>query len=62
MDSAVEVQIHGGYGFVKEYHVERFSRRQDYPDLRGYFGNSENCDFCGISSQVRGNCLKIQIH
>jgi alkylation response protein AidB-like acyl-CoA dehydrogenase len=27
MKAAVEaVQIHGGYGFVKEYHVERFMR------------------------------------
>jgi alkylation response protein AidB-like acyl-CoA dehydrogenase len=27
MNAAVEaVQIHGGYGFVKEYHVERFMR------------------------------------
>jgi alkylation response protein AidB-like acyl-CoA dehydrogenase len=28
------VQIHGGYGYVKEYHVERTDAgRQDHPDL-----------------------------
>jgi alkylation response protein AidB-like acyl-CoA dehydrogenase len=27
MDTTIEaVQIHGGYGFVKEYHVERLMR------------------------------------
>ena len=32
---AEAVQIHGGYGFVKEYHVERLMRDKNYPDIRG---------------------------
>ncbi len=40
MDSAVEaVQIHGGYGFVKEYHVERFMRDAKITQI--YEGTSE---------------------
>ena len=35
MKTTVEaVQIHGGYGYVKEYHVERLMTRcKNYPDL-----------------------------
>jgi alkylation response protein AidB-like acyl-CoA dehydrogenase len=40
MDAAVEaVQIHGGYGFVKEYHVERFMRDAKITQI--YEGTSE---------------------
>ena len=40
------VQIHGGYGFVKEYHVERMMRdAKNHTDLRRHFRNSKNCDF-----------------
>ena len=40
MENAVEaVQIHGGYGFVKEYHVERFM--QDAKITQIYEGTSE---------------------
>src|SRR6476661_7915101 len=40
MDSAVEaVQIHGGYGFVKEYHVERLMRDAKITQI--YEGTSE---------------------
>ena len=35
MDTTIEaVQIHGGNGFVKDYHVERLNARcEDHPDL-----------------------------
>jgi alkylation response protein AidB-like acyl-CoA dehydrogenase len=40
MDAAVEaVQIHGGYGFVKEYHVERLMRDAKITQI--YEGTSE---------------------
>ena len=40
MDTAVEaVQVHGGYGFVKEYHVERLMR--DAKITKIYEGTSE---------------------
>jgi alkylation response protein AidB-like acyl-CoA dehydrogenase len=40
MDTAVEaVQIHGGYGFVKEYHVERLMRDAKITQI--YEGTSE---------------------
>ncbi|GAB2797466.1 alkylation response protein AidB-like acyl-CoA dehydrogenase [Hymenobacter luteus] len=40
MDSSVEaVQIHGGYGFVKEYHVERLMRDAKITQI--YEGTSE---------------------
>ena len=40
MDSAIEaVQIHGGYGYVKEYHVERFMRDAKITQI--YEGTSE---------------------
>ncbi|MFH6984969.1 acyl-CoA dehydrogenase [Marinoscillum sp. 108] len=40
MENAVEaVQIHGGYGFVKEYHVERFMRDAKITQI--YEGTSE---------------------
>jgi len=40
MDTAVEaVQIHGGYGFVKEFHVERFMRDAKITQI--YEGTSE---------------------
>ena len=40
MEAAVEaVQIHGGYGFVKEYHVERFMRDAKITQI--YEGTSE---------------------
>ena len=40
MDSAVEaVQIHGGYGYVKEYHVERLMRDAKITQI--YEGTSE---------------------
>jgi alkylation response protein AidB-like acyl-CoA dehydrogenase len=40
MDASVEaVQIHGGYGFVKEYHVERFMRDAKITQI--YEGTSE---------------------
>jgi alkylation response protein AidB-like acyl-CoA dehydrogenase len=40
MDAAVEaVQIHGGYGYVKEYHVERFMRDAKITQI--YEGTSE---------------------
>lgn len=40
MDAAVEaVQIHGGYGFVKDYHVERFMRDAKITQI--YEGTSE---------------------
>ena len=40
MDTAVEaVQIHGGYGFVKEYHVERMMRDAKITQI--YEGTSE---------------------
>ncbi len=48
MDVTIEaVQVHGGNGFVKEYHVERHMRDakrcQDHSDLRGNFRNTKNC-------------------
>ena len=40
MDSSIEaVQIHGGYGFVKEYHVERMMRDAKITQI--YEGTSE---------------------
>ena len=40
MDVTVEaVQIHGGYGFVKEYHVERLMRDAKITQI--YEGTSE---------------------
>ena len=40
MDTAIEaVQIHGGYGFVKEYHVERLMRDAKITQI--YEGTSE---------------------
>ncbi len=40
MDASIEaVQIHGGYGFVKEYHVERFMRDAKITQI--YEGTSE---------------------
>lgn len=40
MDSSIEaVQIHGGYGYVKEYHVERFMRDAKITEI--YEGTSE---------------------
>jgi alkylation response protein AidB-like acyl-CoA dehydrogenase len=40
MDATVEaVQIHGGYGFVKEYHVERLMRDAKITQI--YEGTSE---------------------
>ena len=40
MDVTVEaVQIHGGYGFVKEYHVERMMRDAKITQI--YEGTSE---------------------
>jgi alkylation response protein AidB-like acyl-CoA dehydrogenase len=40
MKTAVEaVQIHGGYGFVKEYHVERLMRDAKITQI--YEGTSE---------------------
>ena len=40
MDTTVEaVQIHGGYGFVKEYHVERMMRDAKITQI--YEGTSE---------------------
>lgn len=40
MDASVEaVQIHGGYGYVKEYHVERFMRDAKITQI--YEGTSE---------------------
>jgi alkylation response protein AidB-like acyl-CoA dehydrogenase len=40
MDTTVEaVQIHGGYGFVKEYHVERLMRDAKITQI--YEGTSE---------------------
>ena len=40
MDTAVEaVQVHGGYGFVKEYHVERLMRDAKITQI--YEGTSE---------------------
>ena len=34
MKASVEaVQIHGGYGFVKEYHVERLMRCKNHSNL-----------------------------
>ena len=40
MDITVEaVQIHGGYGFVKEYHVERMMRDAKITQI--YEGTSE---------------------
>ena len=37
--SVEAVQIHGGYGFVKEYHVERLMRDAKITQI--YEGNSE---------------------
>ncbi len=40
MEAAVEaVQVHGGYGFVKEYHVERLMRDAKITQI--YEGTSE---------------------
>jgi alkylation response protein AidB-like acyl-CoA dehydrogenase len=40
MDTTIEaVQIHGGYGFVKEYHVERMMRDAKITQI--YEGTSE---------------------
>jgi alkylation response protein AidB-like acyl-CoA dehydrogenase len=40
MENSIEaVQIHGGYGFVKEYHVERFMRDAKITQI--YEGTSE---------------------
>jgi len=40
MDVTVEaVQVHGGYGFVKEYHVERLMRDAKITQI--YEGTSE---------------------
>jgi alkylation response protein AidB-like acyl-CoA dehydrogenase len=40
MEQTVEaVQIHGGYGFVKEYHVERMMRDAKITQI--YEGTSE---------------------
>jgi len=40
MEATVEaVQIHGGYGFVKEYHVERLMRDAKITQI--YEGTSE---------------------
>ena len=40
MDTTVEaVQVHGGYGFVKEYHVERLMRDAKITQI--YEGTSE---------------------
>ena len=40
MDTTIEaVQIHGGYGFVKEYHVERLMRDAKITQI--YEGTSE---------------------
>ena len=40
MDVTIEaVQIHGGYGFVKEYHVERLMRDAKITQI--YEGTSE---------------------
>jgi alkylation response protein AidB-like acyl-CoA dehydrogenase len=40
MDVATEaVQVHGGYGFVKEYHVERLMRDAKITQI--YEGTSE---------------------
>ena len=40
MKSAIEaVQVHGGYGFVKEYHVERLMRDAKITQI--YEGTSE---------------------
>ena len=44
MEQTVEVaQIHGGYGFVKEYHVERLMRCKDYLNIREL--KFKNCNF-----------------
>jgi alkylation response protein AidB-like acyl-CoA dehydrogenase len=40
MDTTIEaVQIHGGYGYVKEYHVERMMRDAKITQI--YEGTSE---------------------
>jgi len=40
MDTTIEaVQIHGGYGFVKEFHVERLMRDAKITQI--YEGTSE---------------------
>ena len=40
MDTTIEaVQVHGGYGFVKEYHVERLMRDAKITQI--YEGTSE---------------------
>jgi len=42
MDTTIEaVQIHGGYGFVKEFHVERLMRDAKITQI--YEGTSEDC-------------------
>lgn len=52
MDTTIEaVQIHGGNGYVKEYHVERLMREQKHTDIRGNIRNSKNCN---IKSRFEG--------
>lgn len=42
MDTTIEaVQIHGGNGYVKEYHVERLMRDAKITDIRGNIRNSK---------------------
>ena len=54
MRTTVEaVQIHGGYGFVKEYHVERLMRDAKITQI--YEGTSEiqkNCNIKGGSEII----------
>jgi alkylation response protein AidB-like acyl-CoA dehydrogenase len=47
MKTAVEaVQVHGGYGYVKEYHVERLMRdAKDYTNLRRHYRSTKNSNF-----------------
>ena len=43
MEQTVEaVQIHGGYGFVKEYHVERLMRDAKITQIYGNLRGAEN--------------------
>ena len=56
-DSAMEitteaVQIHGGYGYVKEYHVERLMREAKLTQI--YEGTNEIQDIIISRSIIRG--------
>ena len=58
METTVEaVQVHGGYGYVKEYHVERLMRDAKITQIyEGTSEGSEDCDFAGGNARLSKNC------